>query len=99
MAGRGGDYVKKKAEGLRDFFIASYLKNTNFWSSVQGKKNEKNYKNLFKDGEHFFKQSSGERTEQAWPSILSQPSWLTRNLRLWVLSWSRFSQDGERKFR
>lgn len=31
MAGRGGETMQKiKAEGVRDFFIASYLKNTNF---------------------------------------------------------------------
>lgn len=28
MAGRGGETMQKKGEGVRDFFIASYLKNT-----------------------------------------------------------------------
>lgn len=74
MAGRGGRLCKKKAEGLRDFFIASYLKNTNFSSSVQGKKNEKITRIFLKMESIFLNRAVGN--ERNRPDPLSSASHL-----------------------
>lgn len=65
MAGRGGRLCKKKSRGVERFLHCILFKEYKFLKFCTRKKERKNYKNLFKDGEHFFKQSSGERTEQA----------------------------------